>query len=629
MVYNLLFAGLSTKQKFRMAVAVGTTIGNRYLILRDIGEGGFAWVYLVRDIELDRLVALKILKTNCQFSDHDMSRFQREARLLAQVEHPNIVSVFAFGITDESQPYIVMEYLEGQPLSRYLGHHDTLSPEFESHVWFQICSGLAHAHSLGLVHRDITPANIFLVGEPPALTVKLIDFGLSKMIAESAEKFTESGLLIGTPDYMSPEMCGGQPVDLRSDIYSLGCVMYQALSGKKPFFADSPIGVIHLHLNQYPLEPSFGLQDPVRERQLKQIILRCLQKDPTLRFQSCEELSRALCSKAEATDSAIAGRKVQSLHPWSGPSGKSTKAAYANWLALWIALLAVVLASVFCFYPNSSPPKESLIQIGGNIDRALHERRLSEASELLERTLSSHSFLGSERSQRIAWLDKYFHSLSGPETGALRLKLANVLFFELMEEVVEDLKPDDELWLLRVKTTATYLIEHESSPARWNRIFWVINHGRGFDGRRRYFIPKSKDAMVLHELRAVARLHTTNAAPDGQNLILAAEDYLGAAEIARKEGLDFEYQRYMKATEQVCSSQKIYPEQRLHTTRAEEYLSKNQLDRAEAELVIARGLLNDRDFWCPTYYIRRTENAEKQLEFLRRQAKQRRAVNKQ
>lgn len=604
-----------------MAVAVGTTIGNRYLILRDIGEGGFAWVYLVRDIELDRLVALKILKTTCQFSDHDMSRFQREARLLAQVEHPNIVSVYAFGITDQSQPYIVMEYLEGQPLSRYLGIHEKLSPEFESHVLLQICSGLAHAHSLGLVHRDITPANVFLVGEPPAITVKLIDFGLAKMIAESAEKFTESGLLIGTPDYMSPEMCRGQPVDLRSDIYSLGCLMYQALSGKKPFFADSPIGVIHLHLNQYPLEPSFGLPDPVREGQLKQIILRCLQKDPDLRFQSCEELSRALCSKPEATDSAIAGRKGQSLHPWSGPSGKSTKAAYAKRLALLVALPAVILASVCCFYRGSPPPEESLTQIGDNIDRALHEGRLSEASELLERTLSSHGFLESKRSQRITWLDKYFNSLSDPSAGALRLKLANLLFFELMEEVVENQKPDDQLWLPRVKTTATYLIDHESLPGRWNRIFWVINHGKGAYRQRRHFLESNKDAMVFHELRAVARLHRTNAAPAGEDRIIAAEDYLGAALIAQKQGLDSAYQHYMRAAEQVCSSQKIYPEQCLHTTRAEEYLSKNQLDRAESELVIARSFFNDRDFWCPPHYIRLTENAEKKLKLLRKQAK--------
>jgi serine/threonine protein kinase len=609
-----------------MAVGVGTTIGNRYLILRDIGEGGFAWVYLVRDIELDRLVALKILKTNCQFSDHDLSRFQREARLLAQVEHPNIVSVYAFGITDESQPYIVMEYLEGQPLSRYLVHHGTLSPEFESHVWLQVCSGLAHAHSLGLVHRDITPANIFLVGEPPALTVKLIDFGLAKMIAESADKFTRSGLLFGTLDYMSPEMCGGQPVDLRSDIYSLGCVMYEALSGKKPFFTDSPIGVIYLHLHQYPLEPSFGLTDPVRERQLKQIILRCLQKDRTLRFQSCEELSRALCSKAEATDSSIPGRKGQSLHPWLGPSGKSTRAAYANWLALWIALPAVFLVSVFCFYRESSPPKESLIQIGVDIDKALHERRLSEASELLERTLSSHNFLASERSRRIAWLDKYFHSLSGPETGALRLKLANVLFSDLIEEALEDLKKaEDELWLLRVKTAATYLIEHEDSPSRWNRIFWVLSHGTK---DQRFSLKRSKGGMVVYEILAAARLRSNKAAPDGEHSTAAASDYLEAAEIARREGLDFEYQRYMKATENVCSSQKIFPKQRLHTMRAEEYLSKNQLDRAEAELVIARDLLNDRDYWCPPDYIGRTENAEKKLEFLRRQANQRRPVDK-
>ena len=187
--------------------------------------------------------------------------------------------------------------------------------------------GLDYAHSLGLVHRDLNPANIFLIGEAPSFEVKLIDFGLAKLLADSTDKLTQTGLVIGTPQYMSPELARGQKIDHQSDIYSFGCVMYEVLSDKPAFNADSPVALLYLQQHKYPDEPHFLLSDKSREQHLKQIILRCLQKDPALRFQSCEELTSALSSENPLMSPSGSGQKRQSLHPSSRSSKAAAKAS--------------------------------------------------------------------------------------------------------------------------------------------------------------------------------------------------------------------------------------------------------------------------------------------------------------
>jgi len=309
-----------------MSVAVGSIVNNRYEVLQEVGEGGFAWVYKARDNQLGRIVALKILKPHCLCNDDDLARFQREAVFLAKLLHPHIVQVYAFEILNDSLPCMVMEYLEGKSLAKYLRENGKLIPTIFNHVLLQVCSALSYAHKLGFVHRDLTPSNIFLIGEAENCDVKIIDFGLSKILNDTSNKLTQTGLIIGTPAYMSPELVRAQGVDQRSDIYSLGCVMYEALSGKAAFTADSPVSILMLQQHQYPSKPDLGLANAEQEMLLSQIMLKCLQKDPDQRFGSCDEIANALIQASERGRVDASVSKVWDIHPWAVASKKPSSA---------------------------------------------------------------------------------------------------------------------------------------------------------------------------------------------------------------------------------------------------------------------------------------------------------------
>ena len=226
---------------------------DRYRVVELLGEGGMGRVLKCHDRELDRYVAIKVLSSETKLDA--IKRFQKEAVATARLKHPNVVEVYDFGETDGAF-YLVMDYLEGESLDRYLARAGTLSWEETREIGLAICAGLAHAHGQGIVHRDLKPANIMLVkNKQDGITAKIVDFGLAKILDDGMDKsqqLTQTGECFGSPLYMSPEQCLGTTVDHRADIYALGCIAYECLTGAPPIIGTTILDTFNRHLKDPP-----------------------------------------------------------------------------------------------------------------------------------------------------------------------------------------------------------------------------------------------------------------------------------------------------------------------------------------------------------------------------------------
>jgi len=264
---------------------IGQIIKERYEIVEILGEGGMAFVYKARDKQLQRDVAIKTLKPNYVNQEKFVDRFRREAQTAANLNHPNIVQIFDWGIEDE--PYFVMEYIEGNTLTSIISGNRTVGLNDILYIGSQVANGLKEAHKHGLVHRDIKPGNIMIT---PDGKVKVTDFGIVSLQNEESD-ITKTGAVLGTASYISPEQAQGKPVSFESDLYSLGTVLYELIAGKPPFTGDSPIATATKHLTDKPEKLSnYRLDIP---KALENAILKLLEKKPSDRFKSAEDL-RAL-----------------------------------------------------------------------------------------------------------------------------------------------------------------------------------------------------------------------------------------------------------------------------------------------------------------------------------------------
>ena len=228
---------------------IGKTLGN-YQIMEELGRGGMAVVYKAYQRSLNRYVALKVLPPQLGFDRQFVERFQREARAAAGLQHPNIVVVYDVG-HEEGVHYIVMEYLEGRTLKAVIDYESPMPPRRVHGIVNQIGAALDYAHQRGFVHRDVKPSNVF-VGEGDRVT--LTDFGIAKAASE-AQQLTRTGMLMGTPEYMSPEQASGAKVDHRTDLYALGVVLYQMVVGQAPFQGTTPHATLHAVIYEAPPPP--------------------------------------------------------------------------------------------------------------------------------------------------------------------------------------------------------------------------------------------------------------------------------------------------------------------------------------------------------------------------------------
>tara|TARA_B100001939_G_scaffold39360_1_gene30644 strand:+ start:2462 stop:4231 length:1770 start_codon:yes stop_codon:yes gene_type:complete len=264
---------------------IGQIIKDRYEIVEILGEGGMAFVYKAKDRQLRRIVAIKTLKPNYVNQKKFVERFRREAQTAANLNHPNIVQIFDWGI--EEEPYFVMEYIEGNTLTSVISGNKTIGLSDILYIGSQVANGLTEAHKRGLVHRDIKPGNIMIT---PEGKVKVTDFGIVSLQNEESD-ITKTGAVLGTASYISPEQAQGKPVSFESDLYSLGTVLYELISGQPPFSGDSPIATATKHLTDKPEKLSTYRTD--LPKALENAVLKLLEKKPSDRFKSAEDL-RAL-----------------------------------------------------------------------------------------------------------------------------------------------------------------------------------------------------------------------------------------------------------------------------------------------------------------------------------------------
>jgi serine/threonine protein kinase/tetratricopeptide (TPR) repeat protein len=274
---------------------IGRTLPGGFVILELIGVGGMGRVYRAEQTNLGRTVAVKIVHPHLAGEENAVARFITEARAASRLNHPNSVAVIDFGKTNDGQLYLVMEYLRGKDLARVAYEDGPLPFRRVVDVLKQTLAALAEAHHLDIIHRDLKPENIIL--EPVrggGDFVKVVDFGLAKMQVESEPSITSPGIVCGTPEYMSPEQGRGDPLDPRSDLYAVGVVLYQLLTGRLPFEAETPTQVVLMHLSKPPPDPAVVAPERMIPKPIVDITMKSLAKEPGERFQSAEEFAGAL-----------------------------------------------------------------------------------------------------------------------------------------------------------------------------------------------------------------------------------------------------------------------------------------------------------------------------------------------
>jgi len=330
----------------------GTLFDEKYEILEVLGEGGMSVVYKARHVLMKNIVAIKLLKARYASDSATMLRFQREGQAVSRLNHPSIVRVYDFGISREGHPFLVMEYFEGQSLLALIAEKGPLPLNKAVSIYSQVARALASAHTNTVIHRDLKPSNIVVLDpESPTPTVKIVDFGLAKVFDEEEagqHKLTQTGDIFGSPSYMSPEQCQGKKVDDRSDMYSMGCLMYEGLTGDLPFRGENLFLVFKKHVEDTPRNFKAVAPQLKDLALIEPVVFKCLAKAPSDRYQTMDQLAQALDAIKDGgtTGSALAGN-IKTMAIVQREKFKAVSLRRAFSMALLIVITAGLVGTFF------------------------------------------------------------------------------------------------------------------------------------------------------------------------------------------------------------------------------------------------------------------------------------------
>jgi serine/threonine protein kinase len=341
----------------------GTILDGKYEFIQLIGSGGMGVIYKARQIVLNKIVAIKMLHSEA-INERALKRFQREGKAASALSHSNIITVYDFSISSHNEPYLVMEYVEGQSLEEKIQEEGLLDVDFTLQAILQVCDGLSHAHKNGILHRDLKPSNILIVKDDEddtdklkhksgvGFTAKILDFGIAKIVEgnnSASMALTKTGETIGSPLYMSPEQCDGKPMDKRSELYMVGCTLYECLTGLPPFVGPSLANIIVKISNEDPPSLKDGSLGKDFSPALEGIIMKLLRKNPDERYQSVDELKWDLQNFQESPPDAQPTRVVM---PPQKPVMNKTKVIISG----AVCLIALVLVGLTIQYFSRQIP---------------------------------------------------------------------------------------------------------------------------------------------------------------------------------------------------------------------------------------------------------------------------------
>lgn len=270
---------------------VGKTIDYKYQVESILGEGGMAIVYKCFHKQMERTVVIKVMQGWLLASKNSLERFEREYKITARLNHPNIVSIYDVGFLNGNEPYIVMEFIKGEALADKISRSEQLPLVTVANIAVQICRGLQEAHSQGIIHRDLKPDNILLQEKSDRPDwVKIVDFGISHFAAGESKRLTKTGRMVGTPEYISPEQLRDQPIDARTDLYALGIILYEMLAGIVPFTAETAEAVLMKHLLNDVPSLTEHRDDIADDSPFGRIVHKLLQKNPDDRYETATEV---------------------------------------------------------------------------------------------------------------------------------------------------------------------------------------------------------------------------------------------------------------------------------------------------------------------------------------------------
>jgi serine/threonine protein kinase len=346
----------------------GSMVG-RYLTLSRVGVGGMGVVYRAHDTELNRTVALKVLPPQlCKHSEY-LKRFRTEAQAQARLNSPQIITLYEL-MEHPAGEILVLEYVEGETLENRLRHYGPLSVSEAIRIFDQALRGVEHIHHMGVVHRDLKPSNIFITRDG---TIKLMDFGVARLLDNHDP--SQNGIMVGTLLYISPEQINGRETDCRSDIYTLGVSLFEAVTGRLPFERRSDYALMHAHVQENPPSPKeFQRRLP---RELESVILKAMEKNPNRRFQTAAEFRTTLLGlgMVERRQVALGRPDIEKSRPWKRRQESARQRIWGGaWFDLSLAAMALLLVMALDIYPLHKPPEDNIVAVNTAAQRVAQRK---------------------------------------------------------------------------------------------------------------------------------------------------------------------------------------------------------------------------------------------------------------